>query len=87
VSSHRLVVLVAALALASLGCGRKEASPAAAAEAPPPPIEAELPPGSRLVDPRADELVRQMSERLAKVPAFALEAEEVFDDVPEQSPR
>ena len=48
---------------------------------------AELAPRSRLVDPRADELVRQMSERLARVAAFALEAEEVYDEVPEQSPR
>jgi hypothetical protein len=31
--------------------------------------------------------MRQMSERLARVAAFALEAEEVYDEVPEQSPR
>jgi hypothetical protein len=82
---------VAVLALAVFGCGRRDAtstaSTGAAAEAPPPPIETDLPSGARLVDPRADELVRQMSDRLARVSAFALEAEEVFDEVPEQSPR
>jgi hypothetical protein len=57
------------------------------AEPPPPLVEPELGPGSRLVDPRADELVRQMSDRLARAAAFALEAEEVYDEVPEQSPR
>lgn len=60
---------------------------AAAQEPPPPPIELELGPGSRLVDARADALVRRMSERLASAPTFALEAEEVYDDVPEHSPR
>ena len=30
---------------------------------------------------------RQMSERLARASAFALEAEEVYDEVPDQSPR
>ena len=83
--------VVAVLALAVFACGRRDAAstaPAGAtAEAPPPPVETDLPPGARLVDPRADELVRQMSDRLAKVSAFALEAEEVFDEVPEQSPR
>jgi hypothetical protein len=58
-----------------------------AKEAPPPPVEPRLATGSRLVVPRADQLVRQMSDRLAKAAAFALEAEEVFDEVPEHSPR
>jgi hypothetical protein len=63
------------------------AAAAAAQEAPPPPIEPELAPESRLVDPRADELVRQMSDRLARSKALALGAEEVYDEVPEHSPR
>jgi hypothetical protein len=58
-----------------------------AQEAPPPPVEPDLPPGSRLVDPRADELVKQMSELLASTKSFALEAEEIYDEVPEQLPR
>jgi hypothetical protein len=59
----------------------------AAGEPPPPRIEPELAPGSGLVDPRADELVRQMSDHLARAQTFALEAEEVYDEVPEHSPR
>ena len=90
VSTTRFLV-AGVLALAAFGCGRKDATstnPAnAAAEAPPPPVETDLPLGARLIEPRADELVHQMSDRLAKVSAFALEAEEVFDEVPEQSPR
>jgi hypothetical protein len=86
-STTRFLV-VAVVAFAAVGCGqRNAASPDVAAEPPPPPIEVDLAPGSRLVDPRADELVRQMSDRLAGVSAFALEAEEVFDEVPEHSPR
>jgi hypothetical protein len=83
---RHLTVLVM-LCGAAGGC-RGGATEAAIPQEPPPPlIEAELAPGSRLVDPRADELMRQMSDRLARAGAFALEAEEVYDDVPEQSPR
>jgi hypothetical protein len=60
---------------------------AGAAAQEPPPIEPELALESRLVDARADELVRLMSGRLARATAFSLEAEEVYDEVPEQSPR
>jgi hypothetical protein len=52
---------------------------------PPAPIEPETAPQSRLVE-RARELVRQMSDRLARAAAFALEAEELYDEVPEHSP-
>jgi hypothetical protein len=58
-----------------------------AQEPQPPPIEPELAPGSRLVDARADELVREMSELLSSTKSFALEAEEVYDEVPEHLPR
>jgi len=58
-----------------------------ATEPPPPPVEFDLAPGSRLVEPRADALVRAMSDRLAAAQAFAFEAEEVYDEVPEHSPR
>jgi hypothetical protein len=60
---------------------------AGALEPPPPPVEPELAPEARLVEPRADELVRRMSDRLAKAGSFALEAEEVYDEVPQHSPR
>jgi hypothetical protein len=54
--------------------------------APPPHVEAEFPLGARLIDPRAD-LVKQMSDLLASTRSFALEAEEIYDEVPEQVPR
>ena len=57
------------------------------AQEPPPPVEPELAPGSRLIDPRADELVKQMSELLASAGSFALEAEEIYDEVPHHLPR
>src|ERR1700755_2573604 len=80
--------LVASVVLCVAGFGCQRGSPApAAAEPPPPLIEPALAPGARLVDPRADEFMRQMSERLARAGAFALEAEEVYDEVPDQSPR
>ena len=76
---------IGVLAVAGLGC--RAASPKVAlAEAPPPLIEPALAPESALVDKRAEELVRQMSDLLAATPAFELEAEEVYDEVPEQSP-
>ena len=75
------------LCIAGFGCQRGSPPASAAAEPPPPLIEPELAVGSRLADPRADELVRQMSERLARAGEFALEAEEVYDEVPDQSPR
>ena len=58
-----------------------------AQEPPPPPIEPDLAPGSRLIDARADELVRKMSELLASTQSFALEADEIYDEVPEHLPR
>jgi hypothetical protein len=88
--SGALIRILSALVMCSLAAGgcRGGATAAAVPQEPPPPlIEAELAPGSRLIDPRADELMRQMSDRLARAGAFALEAEEVYDDVPEQSPR
>jgi len=77
------------LVLCVLGLGCRGAAPPAAVvtEAPPPLIEPDLAPQSRLLEPRADELMRRMSARLAQATAFALEAEEVWDEVPTQSPR
>lgn len=83
----RYLIALVMLSVTSLGCRGGAPESAASSEPPPPLIEPQLEPGSRLVDPRADGLVRQMSERLARVAAFALEAEEVYDEVPEQSPR
>jgi hypothetical protein len=72
---------------APLGIALLLAGAAWAQEAPPPPVEPELPPGARLIDPRADELVKQMSDLLASTKSFALEAEEIYDEVPEHLPR
>ena len=80
------VALVAALGFPLLACGRGEAPATVPAEAPPP-IETDLAPGSRLVEPRVKELVRQMSDRLAKSAALAIEADEVYDEVPADAPR
>jgi len=83
---RRLITLVV-VGFTGFGCRGTAPEADITAEPPPPLIEAELAPGSRLVDPRADELVRQMSDRLARAPSLALEAEEVYDEVPEHSPR
>ena len=80
--THRLAVVIAAIGLTAAACGRGGAPAAPPPEPPPPPIETELAPGSRLVEPRVQELVRQMSDRLARVNALAIEAEEVYDEVP-----
>jgi len=80
-----------ALALIAVACVSCAGEPATltsdTAEAPPPPVETSLAPGSRLIDPRADELVRQMSALLAGASSFTLVAEELYDEVPEHSPR
>jgi hypothetical protein len=83
----RLLIALCLLCLTGVGCRGRAPDAAAGPEPPAPLVEPELAPGSRLVDPRAEELVRQMSDRLARVGTFALEAEEVYDEVPEQSPR
>jgi len=79
--------IIATVAFGGLAC--RGAAPAVPPdrEAPPPLIEPDLGPGSGLVDKRAEELVRAMSDRLARETAFAIEAEEVYDEVPEHSPR
>jgi hypothetical protein len=83
----RAFVVVAALALPAFACARGGTPANAQAEAPPPPIESELAPGSRLVEPRVHDLVRQMSDRLAKATTLAVDAEEVYDEVPADAPR
>jgi hypothetical protein len=83
----RHLVVFAALALPVFACGKGAAPGSVPSEPPPPQIEPELLPGSRLVEPRVEQLVRQMSDRLAGVTALALEAEEVYDEVPADAPR
>ena len=83
----RPLIVLAALGLPVLACGRGGAPASVPAEPPPPPIETTLAPGSRLVEPRVQDLVRRMSDRLAKVTSLALVAEEVYDEVPVDAPR
>jgi hypothetical protein len=75
------------LALVALGCRGQSAVSDVSTEPPPPQIESDLPPGAGLIEARADQLVRAMSDRLAKADTLAFDAEEVYDEVPEQSPR
>jgi len=86
-SSCRPFIVLVVVGLPVLACGRGGAPANAPEEPPPPRIEAALAPGSGLVEPRAQELVRQMSDRLAQVSALALEAEEIYDEVPADAPR
>jgi hypothetical protein len=83
----RTTLVWALLCLAGTGCRGLSTTAAAPAEPPAPLFEPALGPGAGLVDPRADALVRQMSAHLARASAFALEAEELYDEVPEHSPR
>jgi len=85
--SCRPFIVLAALGLPVLACGRAGAPASAPAELPPPPIETDLARGSSLVEPRVQELMRRMSDRLAQVTALAIEAEEVYDEVPADRPR
>lgn len=64
---HYLWTVVAALVLAPLA-GAQEKAPA---------------PPARSVEARAEQELKRMGEFLAKLPRFALEAEEVFDELPD----
>jgi len=86
-SRCRLFIVFAALSLTALACGGGTPPSSPAVEPPPPPIETDLAPGSRLIEPRVQELMRRMSDRLGQVSTLALEAEEVYDDVPADRPR
>ena len=44
-------------------------------------------PSARRVEARAEKELKKMSEFLAKLPRFALEAEESFDEIPDGQPR
>jgi hypothetical protein len=87
--TRKTTKVIALLVLCVAGSGCRAAAPLAdvAKEPPPPLVEPELAAGSRLVEPRADALVRAMSDRLAQIEALSFEAEEVYDEVPEHSPR
>lgn len=75
------------LGLAAWGCRGTAPATVPVTEPPAPLIEPETGPAAGLVDLRADEVVRRMSDHLARAMALALEAEEIYDEVPEHSPR
>jgi len=62
------------------------ALPALAGAQAPPPSPAPTPP-PRAVEARADQELKKMGEFLAKLPRFALEAEETFDEIPDGQPK
>ncbi len=51
------------------------------------PQEAQVSARPRLVEPRADQVLKAMCERLAGLERFAFEAEETFDEIPDGEPR
>jgi hypothetical protein len=59
------ILTVIARSIAAVGCRVSAPPTEGSPDAPPPLVEPELPPGSRLVEPRADALARAMSHRLA----------------------
>ena len=82
---HKLVIVMAALALPAFA-GAQAAKPKA------PPKKASPAPGvaipsptpiPRWIEPRADQELKRMGEFLAKLPRFAFEAEETFDEIPD----
>jgi len=96
------LVVAALLIVSSSGCGRSpegdstpapidsENAPASDASRPAAPIiqtsaDADAP--NRILDPRADDVVRAMAAFLVKNKAFAFEAEERFDEIPSGQPR
>ena len=87
---------ILAFALAGLGLCELAQAQTASADAPKKAVAPAVPDASatnaavplpRRVDPRADEVLKKMSELLARTPRLALEAEETFDEVYEEAPR
>ena len=77
----RVVIVVAALGLTVLACGKGGAPATPAPEPPPPPISPTWRQGRAWSNRAAQELMRQMSDRLARAAALAIEAEELYDEV------
>src|SRR5512139_1641110 len=69
--TKRTLLMVAALVLPAVA-GAQQAAPAPSPVPPP-----------RNVEARADQELKRMGEFLAKLPHFALEAEETFDELPD----
>ena len=67
---REILMTVAALALPALAAAQPAPSPSPT-------------PAPRAVEPRAEQELKKMGEFLAKLPHFAFEAEETFDEVPD----
>jgi hypothetical protein len=100
---RRLVVILLGCACAACGpaaapqasatgpdaSGAPTAKPAGAPVALRPIIEASTDPNAptRVLDPQADQILREMSKALSALQTFALHAEESFDEIPSGQPR
>jgi hypothetical protein len=79
---HNMLIVAAVLAMpvfagAQAPGPKPKPAPAPAVASPSPT------PIPRWIEPRADQELKRMSEFLAKLPRFALEAEETFDEIPD----
>ena len=82
---HKTLILLAALAVPALASAQapkaKKPNPKTA---PAPAVATPSPtPIPRWIEPRADQELKKMSDFLAKLPRFAFEAEETFDEIPD----
>jgi hypothetical protein len=99
---HSALVVAVIVGVSSVACGRSPenastpvpiesenapASDASRAVAPIIETTADADAPNRILDPRADEVLREMAALLAKTKAFAFEAEERFDEIPSGQPR
>jgi hypothetical protein len=82
---HIILIAVAALAVPALAGAQAAApKPPKAKASPAPAVASPAPtPIPRRIEPRADQELKRMSEFLAKLPRFAFEAEEIFDEIPD----
>jgi hypothetical protein len=79
------LTFLAVLALPALAGAQATAPKAPRAKATPKPAVASPSPTPipKWIEPRADQELKKMSEFLAKLPRFAFEADEVFDEIPD----
>ncbi len=82
---HKTLILLAALAAPALaGAQAPKAKTPNPKTAPAPAVATPSPtPIPRWIEPRADQELKKMSDFLAKLPRFAFEAEETFDEIPD----
>lgn len=82
---HRTLIFLASLALPAMASAQAPRAKAPGPKASPTPAAA-VPaptPFPRWIEPRAEQELKKMSEFVAKLPRFAFEAEETFDEIPD----